>query len=83
MPDTFPAGWLGGWGQSDIKDHPSPAKARVGAELGNSLNGGSENVYRTRNLKSKKLEIQITVASYNFVKNPRMESFVFTLSGPN
>ena len=28
--------WLGGWGQSDIKDHPSPAKARVGAELGNS-----------------------------------------------
>ena len=24
-----------GWGQSDIKDHPSPAEARVGAELGN------------------------------------------------
>ena len=23
------------WGQSQIKDHPSPAKARVGAELGN------------------------------------------------
>ena len=26
---------MGGWGQSDIKDHPSPAEARVGAELGN------------------------------------------------
>ena len=38
MPDTFPAGWLGGWGQSDIKDHPSPAEARVGAELGNFKN---------------------------------------------
>ena len=24
------------WGQSQIKDHPSPAKARVGAELGNN-----------------------------------------------
>ena len=26
---------MGGWGQSQIKDHPSPSKARVGAELGN------------------------------------------------
>ena len=25
------------WGQSQIKDHPSPAKARVGAELGNKM----------------------------------------------
>ena len=52
-------------------------------KITNSLNGGSENVYRTRNLKSKKWEIQFTVASYNFVQNTRMDSFVFTLSGPN
>ena len=29
------SGWVVGWGQSQIKDHPSPSKARVGAELGN------------------------------------------------
>ena len=27
----------GRWGQSLNKDHPSPVKARVGAELGNKL----------------------------------------------
>ena len=26
---------MGGWGQSQNKDHPSPAKGRVGVELGN------------------------------------------------
>ena len=34
--DTFPAGRVVGLGQSKIKDHPSSAEARVGAELGNN-----------------------------------------------
>ena len=29
-------GWVGVWDQSQIKDHSSPAKARVGAEFGNT-----------------------------------------------
>ena len=33
MSDTFPAGWLGGWGQVDIKDHLSPAKLELGLSL--------------------------------------------------
>ena len=37
MPDTFPAGlvggWLGGWGQVNIKDHLSPAKLELGLSL--------------------------------------------------
>ena len=30
--DTFPG--VGGWGKIEIKDHLSPAKAEIGAELG-------------------------------------------------
>ena len=36
--DTFPGvgGW-GGWGKIEIKDHLSPAKAEIVAELGNKF----------------------------------------------
>ena len=63
FPDTFPAGWLGGWvsgwvgwglggwvGSSQIKDYPSPAKARVGAELCNI------NQQRVLQMKGKLME---------------------------
>ena len=34
--DTFLG--VGGWGKIEIKDHLSPAKAEVGADLGNMMN---------------------------------------------